>query len=113
METDKKNSIHPKELGAAKFWVTRELEGKHLPFLPERVEERLFFEGRTAWNYKYSDLNVIQTKRSKKITFSISALLKKEFHGFIEQYRFKFNTTSLYDPATHKLKVLEIKIVER
>jgi len=75
----KENGIHPRELDTARFWVKQELEGKHLPFLPEHVDRRLFFEGRTAWSYKYSDLHVDQRKASKTITFNVVALLKKSF----------------------------------
>lgn len=110
--TKKENGIHPRELDTARFWVKQELEGKHLPFLPEHVDRRLFFEGRTAWSYKYSDLHVDQRKASKTITFNIVALLKKEFHSFAEQHRFIFCATCIYYPATRKLKVAKIKVIE-
>jgi hypothetical protein len=89
--TDREDIIPTKELNTARFWVKRELEGKHLPILPELVEEQLFMQGRTAWNYKYSDLKVDQIKASKKITFNINVSLKKEFHDLIEQHSFSFN----------------------
>lgn len=111
--TSNENIIPSKELDTAKFWVKRELEGKYLPFLPEPVEERLFIEGRTAWNYNYSDLNVRKRKTSKKITFNISALLKNEFHHFVQQHYFRFDTTCIYYPATHTLKVAEIARIEQ
>lgn len=106
--TRKQNAISSKELSAARFWVKQELELKHLPILPEKVEERLFLEGRTAWNYKYSGLSTEQTKTSKTITFDVAVVLKKEFHQYSKPHRFKFTAISKYHSATHRLKVIEI-----
>jgi hypothetical protein len=93
--------ILSKELNTARFWVKRELEAKYLPALPDLVEEQLFLQGRTAWNYRYSDLKVDHLKASKRISFNTFALLKKNFIGFL------INTVSrlmqhLFIIRTHK-----------
>ncbi len=106
--TNKENTVFTKEVNTAKFWVKQELEYKHLPILPEHVEEILFLQGRTAWTYQYADLKVIPKKASTKISFIISALLKKEFHTLVERHRFKFIATSVYYPETQKLEINEI-----
>ena len=112
MVADREGNISAKELDTARFWVKLELEGQHLPILSEFVEEQLFMQGRTAWNYKYSDLKVEQIKVSKRIAFNVNVLLKKEFHDLIEQHRFSFNATCIYCPDPHKLTVTEIELVE-
>jgi hypothetical protein len=84
------DAVSEKALGSAKSWVKRELEFKHLPGLPEFVEERLFLQGRTAWTYKYSDLTIKERPASKEVEFSIEALLKKEFHAYVSTYRYRF-----------------------
>jgi len=106
--TNKENTAFTKEVDAAKFRVKRELQYKHLPNLPEHVEEILFLQGRTSWTYQYADLKVIPKKASTKISFIISALLKKEFHTLVDQHRFKFIAISVYYPETQKLKINEI-----
>ena len=111
--TNREDTIPAKELNTARFWVKRKLEGEHLPTFPEVVEEQLFMQGRTAWNYKYSDLKVGQIKASKKMTFNIAVSLKKEFHGLIKRNRFSFNATCIYCPRTHQLNVAEIKSIEQ
>jgi hypothetical protein len=105
---ERNDLISSKELNTARFWVKRQLEAKYLPALPELVEEQLFMQGRTAWNYKYSDLRVDHLQASKKISFNTFALLKKEFHRFLDKHRFGFSTTSIYYPETHRLKVINI-----
>jgi hypothetical protein len=110
--TNNETSIPKIELSTARFWVKQELESKHLPLLPEHVERKLFFEGRTAWRYKYSDLHVHKRKTSKKIGFNVAVFLKKEFLGFAEKHHFKFCATCIYKSATHNLKVAEIKEIE-
>jgi hypothetical protein len=109
--TENQDIIPAKELDTARFWVKRELETKYLPALPDLVEEQLFMQGRTPWNFKYSDLKVVQLKAAKKISFNTFVLLKKEFHRFIERRCFNFNATSIYYPETHKLKVVDIQVV--
>ncbi len=110
---NKENDISSKELNTARFWVKQELERNLLPILPEHVEDRLFFEGRTAWNYKYSGLNIEKTKTSKKIAFNIEAILKKEFHGFSKQHHYKFSVICIYYIDTRKLKVVEIARIKQ
>jgi hypothetical protein len=107
--TNKENIVFANEVDIAKFRVKRELQYKHLPPLSEHVEELLFLQGRTAWTYQYADIKVIPRKVSTKISFIITALLKKEFHLLVEQHRFKFIATSVYYPETQKLKIDEIR----
>jgi hypothetical protein len=109
----RKDIIPSKELDTARFWVKRELEGRYLPALPEVVEERLFLQGRTAWNFRYSDVKVDQLNASKRITFNMFVLLKKEFHRFLDEHRFAFKATSIYYPDSHKLKVIDIHKIEQ
>ena len=109
----KRDAIIPsKELDTTRFWVKHELEAKYLPALPDLIEEQLFMQGRTAWNYRYSDLNVDQLEASKRITFNTFVLLKKEFHQFLDQHRFCFKATSIYYPNAHKIKIMRIHAVE-
>ena len=111
--SERNDLIHFKELNTARFWVKRELEAKYLPVLPELVEEQLFLQGRTAWNYRYSNLKVDQLKASKRILFNTHALLKKEFRRFLKEHRFEFQATTIYYPDAHKLKVMNIQAVDR
>lgn len=104
--------ILSKELYTVRFRVKRELEAKYLPALPDLVEEQLFLQGRTAWNFKYSNLKVDPLKASKRISFTIFALLKKEFHRFFDKHRFSFNVTTIYWPDTRKLKIENIQAIE-
>ncbi len=106
--TKKEKMNITKGVSTARFWVKQKLEGEFLPSLPENVFELLFLQGRTAWNYKYSDTIEKEGKKSNKITFKITAILKKEFHMFAEEYHFSFNATCMYFPETHKLKAIKI-----
>jgi hypothetical protein len=110
--SERNDLIPSKELDTARFWVKRELEGRYLPALPEVVEERLFLQGRSAWNFRYANLKVDQLNASKRITFNTFVLLKKEFHRFLDEHRFAFNATSIYYPDSHKLKVIDIRRIE-
>ncbi|WP_347273041.1 hypothetical protein [Candidatus Kuenenia sp.] len=101
-----------KELDTVRFWVKRELEAKYLPALPDLVEELLFLQGRTAWNFKYSNLKVDPLKASKIISFTTFALLKKEFHRFLDKHRYSFNATTIYCSDTRKLKIKNIQAIE-
>ena len=71
----------------------------------------MIFQGRTAWNYKYSDTIEKEGKKSNRIVFKITASLKKEFHIFVEEHRFSFYVTCMYFPETHKLKVTKIELI--
>ena len=77
--TERGEVIPKKESDTARFLVKRELERKHLPMLPELVEEQFFMRGRTAWNFKCSDLRVGHLKGFWIITFNVYALLKNNF----------------------------------
>ena len=110
--THKEKLIITKGIGKARFWVKQKLEGEYLPPLPENIFELLFLQGRTAWNYKYSDTIEKEGKKSNKIVFKITASLKKEFYMFVEDHRFRFNVTCTYFPETHKLQAIKITSIE-
>ena len=109
---NKEKLIITKGVDTSRFWVKQKLEGEYLPSLPENVFELLFLQGRTAWNYKYSDTIEKEGKKSNKIVFKITASLKKEFHMFVDGHRFSFNVTCMYFPETHKLKITKIASIE-
>jgi hypothetical protein len=109
---NKEKLIVTKGVSTARFWVKQNLESKYLPSLPENIFELLFLQGRTAWNYKYSDTIEKEGEKSNKIAFKITALLKKEFHMFVKEHRFSFNVICMYFPETHKLKVTKIALIE-
>jgi hypothetical protein len=102
------DAVSEKALGSAKFWVKRELDLKHLPGLPEFVEERLFLQGRTAWTYKYSDVTIDERPASKEVAFAIEALLKREFHAYAATYRYRFKARCRYLKETQTLEIKEI-----
>jgi hypothetical protein len=102
------DAVSAKALGYAKFWVKRELELKHLPGLPEFVDERLFLQGRTAWTYKYSDLTIEDRSASQEVSFAIEALLKREFHAYAAAHRHRFKARCSYLKETHTLEIEEI-----
>jgi len=106
--TDKVNIIPNDDLNTVRFWVKRELESKYLPTLPEYIEDQLFFQGRSAWTYKYSDLIVEQKSETKLIAFKIMALLKKEFRILVKQYRLNYEITCTYHHETGNIKILEV-----
>jgi hypothetical protein len=91
--------------------VKRWLEYKVLPFLPEDIENRLFMQGRKAWNFKYSDLNVKQNTKSKNVSFRIEATLKKEFREYREEHSFCFTATSVFSHEAQSWTVGKIKQV--
>jgi hypothetical protein len=104
--------ISTKGLRKARFWVKQELEGEYLPSLPENVFELLFLQGRTAWNFKYYDTIEKEGKKSNKISFQITASLKREFHMFVGEHRFSFYVTCRYFPETGKIKAIKITLIE-
>lgn len=110
--TNKEKLINTKGVSTARFWVKQKLEGEYLPSLPESIFELLFLQGRTAWNYKYSDTIENEGHKSNKIAFKITATLKKEFHMFMKEHRFSFNVTCAYFPEAHKLQAIKITSVE-
>jgi hypothetical protein len=102
------DAVSGKALGYAKFWVKRELDLRHLPGLPEFVEERLFLQGRTAWTYKYSDLTIEDRPASKEVAFAIEAVLKRECHAYAAAYRYRFKAQCRYLKETQTLEIKEI-----
>lgn len=101
-----------KGVDTARFWVKQKLESEYLPSLPEIICDLLFLEGRTEWTYKYSDTIEKEGKKSNTIGFKITALLKKEFHTFVEKHRYSFNVTCTYFPEIHKIRAIKIKSIE-
>lgn len=102
-----------KEMDAIKFKVKLELRGENLPFLPELIEEMLFMQGRDAWTYKFSEFEVACNGESKSIAFNIGALLKKEFHKFAKQHRYKFAVKCICSTADNKVKITNVREVQR
>jgi hypothetical protein len=105
------DAVSAKALDMAKFQVKQALAFTKLPSLPEFVEERLFLQGRSAWTYKYSDLQIEEAPTSKQISFIIEALLKREFHAFAKPHRYKFLAQCGYVNDTHAVKVKKLTAI--
>ncbi len=59
-----------KEKNSVRFRVKQDPLCNYLPVLPDPVEEKLFFEGRSAWTYAYTNEVVKINKKSKQISFT-------------------------------------------
>jgi hypothetical protein len=69
---------------------------------------RLFMQGRTAWNYKYSDFSVKKAKASKRVDLIIEVLLKREFHAHLRSNRYKFRVICRYHTETWRSKIISV-----
>jgi len=108
-----KNCIIPNDdLNTIRFWIKRELESKYLPTLPEYIEDQLFFQGRSAWTFKYTDLIVEQNNKLKLVRFNIRALLKKEFRILTQKNRLNYSISCTHHHETGKLNILEINSID-
>jgi hypothetical protein len=78
------------QIEAIKYRVKRKI-GERLPFLPERVELKLFFEGRDAWVHSWRLLNhTSRLKAGDEICLEVTAKLKIEFHQYQERTQYEF-----------------------
>jgi hypothetical protein len=78
------------QIETIKYRVKREI-GKRLPILPERVELKLFFEGRDAWVHSWRLLNHRSpVKAGDEICLEVTAKLKREFHQYQERRQYEF-----------------------
>ena len=101
--------ISKKEIDIIKYNVKTEIE-RRLPYLPDRIETKLFLQGRDAWVFGWSllnDKNPIEP--NEIITLEVVAKLKKEFHSFNKITHYKFSCKiqrqkDLYHPKISTIK---------
>ena len=102
-------SIPAESLASARAWVRNELQIRHLPPLPEDMEEALFLAGSTAWTFRYADLAVEPLADGWRLEFTVLAILKKEFRGYLEQMRHAYRATLLLDQKDDNVIALTIE----
>lgn len=79
-----------KQIAIIKYKIKDKILRK-LPFLPDYVETKLFFEGRDAWTFTWCLLNEQYPIASTDgVSLEIVAKLKKEFHLHLELVRHTF-----------------------
>jgi len=94
-----------KQIDIIKYKVKREI-GKQLPFLPEFLETKLFFEGRDAWIYSWCLSNRVHTIESGyEICLEVIAKLKREFHQYQERTQYKFSCKVKLSEDIYRSKV--------
>lgn len=96
-------------LATARAWVRSELRIRHLPSLPEEIEEALFLAGGTAWTFRYADLAVEPLADGWRLEFIVLAILKKAFRGVLEPERYTYRVRMLLDQKDHNLRELTIE----
>ena len=101
--------IPAEALATARAWVRQELRIRHLPFLPEEIEEALFLTGSTAWTFRYADLAVEPLADSWKLEFTVLAILKKAFRDYLEPARYGYRVSLLLDQNDHNVTELTIE----
>lgn len=102
-------SIPAESLASARAWVRNELQIRHLPSLPDDIEEDLFLEGRTAWTFRYADLVVEPLTDIWRLQFTVLATLKKEFRSYLERVRYAYQATLLLDQKDDNVIALTIE----
>ena len=79
-----------KQISIIKYVVKSEIS-KQLPILPERVETKLFFEGRDAWIFNWSLNRQDRIESKDEISLDVLVKLKKEFHQYNESTQYKYS----------------------
>ena len=74
-----------KEIAIIRYNIKKDLRMR-IPLLPEKVEIKLFFEGRGAWTYSWGLRELPESAPVKRLYVEVTAKLKKEFH-YLEQPR--------------------------
>ena len=99
-------------LASARAWVRQDLRIRHLPSLPEEIEEALFLAGGTAWTFRYADYAVEPLADGWKLEFTVLAILKKAFRDFLEPARYEYRVSLLLDQNNHSVKELTIEAAD-
>jgi hypothetical protein len=105
------DTLSNSELSAARHCVKSWLEYKFIPFLPEEIETQYFMSGRKIWSFRYANLVVRQSKKSKKVSFQIDVTLRKELRIHLNEYSFGFDATSVFSHKKQSWSVGQIKQV--
>ncbi len=96
-------------LASARAWVRQDLRIRHLPSLPDEIEDALFLAGGTAWTFRYADYAVEPLADGWKLEFTVLAILKKAFRGILEPERYEYRASLLLDQNDHNLRELTIE----
>ena len=68
-----------KEIAIIRFNIKRDLQIR-LPVLPDKVDTKLFFEGRNAWTYSWGLRERPKCAPVARLYVEVTAKLKREFH---------------------------------
>ncbi|MFM8277994.1 MAG: hypothetical protein ACKN89_13605 [Cyanobium sp.] len=105
-------TIPSEALAAARAWVRQELWRNHLPGLPDRVEDILFLQGRSAWSFRYPELKLVPLQNAWRIELQVLAILKKEFHEFLDHHRYTYQASLLLERKNLDISELNIEAVD-
>lgn len=77
------------QIGAIKYAIKRHV-GLKLQLLPEHVEMKLFFQGRSAWTCSWNLLDQDARNPLHPMSIEVDVKLKKEFHQYQLCTRYTF-----------------------
>lgn len=86
---DTSTGLSRQQIGVIKFCIKKEIS-KYLPFLPEHIETKLFFEGRDAWTFGWRLLMQDSFDPKGTIAIDVDVKLKKEFHQYNDSTHYAF-----------------------
>ena len=102
--------LSAKEIGTIKYNIKKEIS-RVLPELPDIVETQLFLQGRDAWVYSWSLLNIdLPIEINDIIVIEVTAKLKRDFHRYGTITRHTFSCTVKINEDVYHPKVSTTKI---
>jgi len=102
---DESCGLTKKQIHIIKYNIKKEIS-KQLPLFPERIEMKLFIEGRDAWTYRWS-LKQYILEPKQKVFIEVIVKLKKEFPQYneIKYYEFSCEAEPIKDIYRPKLSI--------
>ncbi|EIC21660.1 hypothetical protein [Thiorhodovibrio frisius] len=97
------SDVPSKDLDVIKYSIKKKVS-QQLPYLPDIIEEMLFMQGRIAWNYYWTLLDLSTDGSARpKMKIEVTVKLKKEFHQFCSDVQHVFScsvqvTEDFYHP---------------
>ncbi len=100
--------ISDQNLETVKYRMKKILMDKYLPTSPEDEDGWAIFSDYSSWVYRYYEFVEDEVYGKNRISFKIKVVLKKQFHEFVDNYRFCFDIVCVYSERKYEVNVLKL-----